>query len=109
MSSREARRLVWRGHVEALAASGLSREVFCVRQGLSRSTLYRWERRLRRESGTCRALVVAEALSFVPLCAAPLAQPIPLALHVGGGMRLELPRDTDLVWLARLLRSLAGC
>lgn len=109
MASRAARRLVWRGHVEALAASGLSREVFCARQGLSRSTLYRWERRLRRESGTCRALVVADAVAFLPLRAAPLTQSIPLALHVGIGMRLELPRDTDLAWLSRLLRSLAGC
>lgn len=109
MASRAARRLVWRGHVEALAASGLSREVFCSRQGLSRSTLYRWERRLRRESVTCRALVVAESVAFVPLCAAPLAQSVPLALHVGVGMRLELPPDTDITWLARLLRSLSGC
>jgi hypothetical protein len=109
MASRAARRLVWRGHVEALVASGLSREDFCARQGLSRSTLYRWEQRLRGELGKGRALVVAEAVAFVPLCAAPLAQTVPLVLHVGGGMRLELPHDTDVAWLARLLRSLAGC
>lgn len=109
MASRAARRLVWRGHVEALVVSGLSRGVFCDRQGLSRSTLYRWEQRLRRESVKGRALVVADAAAFVPLCAAPLASSVSLALHVGGGMRLELPYDTDIAWLARLLRSLAGC
>lgn len=109
MASRAAKRLVWRGHVEALLASGLSREAFCAQQGLSRSTLYRWEQRLRRESGTSRALVVAEDVAFVPLLAAPLTQTVPLALHVGAGMRLELPPDTDIAWLARLLRSLAGC
>lgn len=109
MASRAAKRLVWRGHVEALAASGLPREAFCAQQGLSRSTLYRWEQRLRGELGKGRALVVAEAAAFVPLCAVPLAPTVALALHVGGGMRLELPRDTDIAWLARLLRSLTGC
>ena len=109
MASRAARRLVWRGHVEALAASGLSRELFCARHGLSRSTLYRWEQRLGRESTKGRALVVAGEMAFVPLCAAPLAPSVPLALHVGVGMRLELPPDTEIAWLARLLRSLAGC
>ncbi len=109
MASHAARRALWRGHVEALLASGLPRTAFCAQRGLSRSALYRWEQRLRRESGESPTRKVKGGATFVPLRVAPAAPAAALALQVGGGMRLELPRDTDAAWLALLLRSLAGC
>lgn len=109
MASRAERERAWRRHVDGLASSGWSREMYCARHGLSRSTLYRWERRLRGERDDSRALAVVDELAFVPLRVVAAVATDPLSLHVGGGMSLELPRDTDTVWLAGLLRSLAGC
>jgi hypothetical protein len=109
MASCAERERRWRDHVERLSSSGLSREVYCARHGLSRSTLYRWERRLRCLSGPSGALAVINELTLVPLRMLPCVSTDPLSLYVGSGMRLELPRDIDAAWLVGLLRSLAGC
>lgn len=54
----------WREQVRRRAASGMSREMYCAWHGLSRSTLYRWERRARDELVSLQAM---EWIAVVPL------------------------------------------
>jgi transposase-like protein len=69
-----------------MAASGMSREAYCLWHGLSRSTLYRWERRLRVGSSRLDACVAFEQMEWIAIQA-----PDP-----------EVARQSA-------LRSLAGC
>ena len=39
--------LDWQERLESFEASGLDVDVFCLREGVSRSTFYRWKDRLR--------------------------------------------------------------
>ena len=39
--------LEWQQRLESQKESGLSIEVFCLREGVSRSTFHRWARQLR--------------------------------------------------------------
>lgn len=62
---------LWREHLKRLAASGMSREVYCLWHGLSRSTLYRWERRLRGESVRFSAPAAFAAMQWIAVRVAP--------------------------------------
>ncbi len=87
MASRRKRYRLWRDHLKRLAASGMSREMYCLWHGLSRSTLYRWERRLR---GGSAGLCVQAAFDEMEWIA------------------VQIPPDSDAAWQSAL-RSLAGC
>ena len=39
--------LDWQERLESYQASGLEAELFCLREGVSKSTLYRWTERLK--------------------------------------------------------------
>ena len=86
----------WRGLLSRHAASGLSVEAFCRREGISKASFYRWRSLLdgwgkqdvpagRRSTG---GFIDAGSLGSVPAGAPKLD----LKLDLGGGLVLHLVR-----------------
>ena len=87
--------LDWKQRLESHRASGLSLDVFCLQEGVSKSTYYRWLDRLR--DGIPESLVVEEAArqqaESTPATFLPVSlktSPIELQLPNGGVVRLPL-------------------
>jgi len=88
--------LDWQRRLESFQASGLEIDVFCLQEGISRSTFYRWKERLK--GGIPDALVAekeardraesAEGAAFVPISLK--ASPVEIELPNGGVVRLPL-------------------
>ena len=100
----QERRRFWQAHVEALAASGLSRREYCRRHHLAYHGLTYWVRRQRASNTAVSQLSLVEV-------APPHRQP----LHLGGsafrlylqrGHLLEIDTDFDQDALQRLLSVL---
>ena len=87
--------LDWQERLENYKASGLDLGVFCLQEGVSRSTFYRWVDRLKDgvpESMvaeiTARDRAESGAASFVPISIK--ASPVEIELPNGGIVRLPL-------------------
>ena len=90
--------LDWQQRLESQKASGLSIEVYCLQEGVSRSTFYRWQDRLK--DGVPAALLEEEAerqqaesdemseATFLPISLQ--ASPVEIELPNGGIVRLPL-------------------
>lgn len=87
--------LDWKQRLESFKASGLSLEVFCLQEGVSKSTYYRWVDQLK--NGIPESLLAEEAArqqaeanpaTFLPVSLK--ASPIELQLPNGGVVRLPL-------------------
>ncbi len=88
--------LDWQERLESYKASGLEVDVFCLKEGVSRSTFYRWVDRLR--DGIPESLLAekeareraesAEGAAFVPISLK--ASPVEIELPNGGIVRLPL-------------------
>jgi hypothetical protein len=88
--------LDWQERLESFKASGLEVDVFCLNEGVSRSTFYRWRDRLR--DGIPKTMVAekeardraesAEGAAFVPISLK--ASPVEIELPNGGVVRLPL-------------------
>jgi len=87
--------LDWKQRLESYKASGLSLDVFCLQEGVSKSTYYRWVDQLK--DGIPESLVAEEAArqqaesnpaTFLPVSLK--ASPIELQLPNGGVVRLPL-------------------
>ena len=88
--------LDWQERLESFEASGLEVDVFCLKEGVSRSTFYRWKQRLT--GGVPQELVAekeardraesAEGAAFVPISLK--ASPVEIELPNGGVVRLPL-------------------
>jgi hypothetical protein len=88
--------LDWQERMASFEASGLDVEVFCLQEGVSRSTFYRWKDRLK--DGIPDSIMVekeardraesAEGAAFVPITLK--ASPVELELPNGGVVRLPL-------------------
>ncbi len=87
--------LDWQERLESYKASGLEVAVFCLKEGVSRSTFYRWVDRLKDgipESMTAEQAAREKAESgeavFVPITLK--ASPVEIELPNGGVVRLPL-------------------
>ncbi len=90
--------LDWQQRLESQKASGLSVEVYCLQEGVTRSTFYRWQDRLK--NGVPAALLEEEAdrrraeseevseAVFLPISLK--ASPVEIELPNGGVVRLPL-------------------
>jgi hypothetical protein len=90
--------LDWQQRVASQKTSGLSVEVYCLQEGVSRSTFYRWQQDLK--NGVPAALIEDEAnrqqaeseevneATFLPVSLQ--ASPVEIVLPNGGIVRLPL-------------------
>ena len=87
--------LDWQERLESYRASGLDVDTFCLQEGVSRSTFYRWVDRLK--DGIPESMVAEKAArqraesgeaAFVPITLK--ASPVELELPNGGIVRLPL-------------------
>ena len=88
--------LDWQTRMESFQASGLEIDVFCLQEGISRSTFYRWKERLK--DGVPDAMIAekeardraesGEGAAFVPISLK--ASPVEIQLPNGGVVRLPL-------------------
>ncbi len=87
--------LDWQERLESYKASGLEVDVFCLQEGVSRSTLYRWVDRLK--DGIPESMVAEKAArqraesgeaAFVAITLK--ASPVEIELPNGGVVRLPL-------------------
>ncbi len=87
--------LDWQERLESYRASGLEVDVFCLQEGVSRSTFYRWIDRLKdgipESMGAERAArerAESGEAAFVPITLK--ASPVEIELPNGGVVRLPL-------------------
>ncbi len=88
--------LDWQERLESYKASGLEVDVFCLKEGVSRSTFYRWVGRLKEgipesmvaEKAARERAESAEGAAFVPISLK--ASPVEIELPNGGIVRLPL-------------------
>jgi transposase-like protein len=87
--------LDWQERIESHKASGLSVDEFCLREGVSRSTFYRWLDRLKdgipeplKTEETVRERAESGQATFVPISLK--ASPVEIELPNGGVVRLPL-------------------
>ena len=90
--------LDWKERLESQKASGLSIEIYCLQEGVARSSFYRWQRQLK--NGVPAALLEEEAdrqraeseelneATFLPVSLQ--ASPVEIELPNGGIVRLPL-------------------
>jgi hypothetical protein len=90
--------LDWQQRLASQKASGLSIEVYCLQEGVARSSFYRWQRQLK--DGVPAALLEDEAdrqraeseelneATFLPISLK--ASPVEIELPNGGVVRLPL-------------------
>ncbi len=88
--------LDWQERLDSYRASGLEVDVFCLQEGVSRSTYYRWVDRLKdgipesmvAEKAARERVESAEGAAFVPITLK--ASPVEIELPNGGVVRLPL-------------------
>ncbi len=87
--------LDWEERLESYKASGLSVDDFCLQEGVSRSTFYRWVRELKNgipeplaAEREARERVESGEATFVPITLK--ASPVQIELPNGGVVRLPL-------------------
>jgi hypothetical protein len=86
----------WQERLESFESSGLDIDVFCLQEGVSRSTFYRWKDRLKdgipdsmlAEKEARDRAESAEGAAFVPITLK--ASPVEIELPNGGVVRLPL-------------------
>jgi len=87
--------LDWQARLESYKASGLEIDVFCLKEGVSRSTFYRWVDRLKdgvpesmAAEKVARERTESGEAAFVPITLK--ASPVEIELPNGGIVRLPL-------------------
>ncbi len=88
--------LDWQERLESFRASGLEVDAYCLQEGVSRSTFYRWKDQLRdgipepviAEKEARERAESAEGAAFVPISLK--ASPVEIELPNGGIVRLPL-------------------
>ncbi len=87
--------LYWQERLASREASGLSIDEFCVDEGVSRTTFYRWVQRLKegipeavKEEGATLTLADIAEPKFLPISVT--ASPVEIELPNGGLVRLPV-------------------
>ena len=88
--------LDWQQRLESFESSGLEVDAFCLQEGVSRSSFYRWRERLKggipdfmvAENEARDRAESAEGTAFVPITLK--ASPVEIELPNGGIVRLPL-------------------
>ncbi len=104
--------LDWQERLESYRASGLEIDVFCLKEGVSRSTFYRWVDRLKdgipesmvAEKAARQRAESAEGAAFVPISLK--ASPVEIELPNGGIVRL--PLGVGQVVLVEVIRAVGA-
>ena len=103
--------LDWQERLESHKASGLSVDEFCLREGVSRSTFYRWVDRLKdgipeplKAEETAREQAESGQAAFVPISLK--ASPVEIELPNGGVVRL--PLSVGQVVLVEVIRAVGA-
>ncbi len=101
--------LDWQERLKSFEASDLEIEVFCLQEGVSKSTFFRWKKQL--ENGIPEAMLTeqaerekaesADGTAFVPI--ALKASPVEIVLPNGGVVRL--PLGVGQAMLVEVIRS----
>jgi len=103
--------LDWQERLESFKASGLSIDEFCLQEGVSRSTYYRWVEQLK--DGIPEPMVAQKAdrekaesgqAAFVPITLK--ASPVEIELPNGGVVRL--PLGVGQVVLVEVIRAVGA-
>lgn len=94
----------WRKHVEGWKRSGLSQDAYCRKNGISKSTLGHWKRRLERDATAGNVQTVVP----VPIqITTPEKKPaVQLQLRIGERYRVDIQDDFSPATLEKLLRTL---
>ena len=103
--------LDWQELLESQKASGLSIDLFCLQEGVSKSTFYRWADRLKNgvpeemaAEKAARQRAESGETAFVPISLK--ASPVQIELPNGGVVRL--PLGVGQAVLVEVIRA-AGC
>jgi transposase-like protein len=86
--------LYWQERLEGRDASGLSIDEFCLDEGVSRSTFYRWVRRLQEgmpvsvKEGEAPTLAELAEPKFLPVTLT--ASPVEIELPNGGSVKVPV-------------------
>jgi transposase-like protein len=87
--------LYWQERFEGRGASGLSIDEFCLDEGVSKSTFYRWVHRIRdgipdsvKEEGEAPTLADLATPRFLPVTLTAL--PVEIELPNGGSVRVPV-------------------
>ena len=96
------RQQFWEMAVETWRSSGLSARDFCKREGLSKSSLYYWNKKLSMDE---RAAEAIDSPSFIEV-AVPENRPAPLELVLISGNILRIDTAVESVTLANVLAAL---
>ncbi len=103
--------LDWQERIESYRASGLEVDVFCLQEGVSRSTFYRWVDRLKdgipesmEAEKAARQRAESGETAFVPITLK--ASPVEIELPNGGVVRL--PLGVGQVVLVEVIRAVGA-
>lgn len=94
----------WSGHLAAIDAEAITTKAYAEREGLARSALFYWRKRLKAESEAAktRATSNPSARLFVPVRVSEAEPSVRCCLMLAPGVRLELAQLPTPEWLAAL-------
>ena len=109
----------WSNHVEAIKTLGISASDYARQHGLARSTLYRWQNKLKSAPhihADTNAVALATSQPPSKFVALRISEPerltLPAPMHctlvLAGGIRLEMPELPTPQWLTDLGRCSQG-
>jgi len=103
--------LDWQERLESHKASGLSIDEFCLREGVSRSTFYRWVDRLKdgipeplKVEETTREQAESGQAAFVPIS----LKASPVEIELPNGSVVRLPLGVGQVVLVEAIRAVGA-
>lgn len=104
--SESSKQALWLSRIGSWRRSGLSRRVWCDRQGVNVHTFDYWRRRLREVSVPSKRKARA---SLVPIAVVPAAPLVALELVLPSGLRIRVPEGADAGRVAAWVRALGAC